>query len=277
MIQQVAEVLAYRRLGEEYHVLTIGAPEIARTARPGQFVNLRPPPGRSFLLRRPFSIYRLRRGAAVEVGFDVRGPGTAALAELRPSDPIDVVGPIGTGFGIAPERQRCLLVGGGVGATPLFFLADELAAAGKRVDLLFGASTASRLVNVEEGRRLGASLEIVTEDASLGQRGIVTDLLGPMIERCGSEVVYACGPNPMLAAVSRVAAERGVPVEVAVEELMGCGIGICMSCVAPVWNEDATQVVNVRTCVEGPVFDGTRVAWKAYEAGGDTDPAPPGN
>ncbi len=277
MIQQVAEVLAYRRLGEEYHALSIRAPEIARAAHPGQFVNLRPPPGRSFLLRRPLSIYRVRCEVAVEVVFDVRGPGTAALAELRPPDTIDVIGPVGVGFTISPTRRRCLLVGGGVGATPLFFLADELAAAGGRVDLLFGASTASRLVNVEEGRRLGSVVELITEDASLGHRGIVTDLLGSMIERCGSDAIYACGPNPMLGAVSRVATERGVPVEVAVEELMGCGIGICMSCVAPVWNEDATQVMNLRTCVEGPVFDGARVAWKAYEAGLNLDPAPPGN
>ncbi|MGH2769365.1 MAG: dihydroorotate dehydrogenase electron transfer subunit, partial [Actinomycetota bacterium] len=225
MIQQVARVLACRKLGEEYHLLSIRAPEIARTARPGQFVNLRPPPERSFLLRRPFSIYRVRREGAVEVVFDVRGPGTAALAALRPRDPIDLIGPIGVGFTLSPARRRCLLVGGGVGATPLFFLADELAAAGRRVDLLLGASTASRLVNVEEARRLGCSVELVTEDASAGHRGIVTDLLGSMIERCGSEAVYACGPNPMLGAVTRVAVECGVPVEVAVEELMGCGIG----------------------------------------------------
>lgn len=268
MKQYTGEVLSHRRHGEEYHSLTVVAPDIAESARPGQFVNLRPPPDRHFILRRPFSICRVNRGsgwaATIEVIFDIRGPGTAALAAMRPHDPIDIIGPIGQGFVVPENRHACLLVGGGVGATPLFFLGEELRAAGKRVDVLCGAARASRLVNTLELKRLGAQTEFTTDDGSIGYRGIVTDLLPGMIERCGSEVIYACGPRAMLAATTAIAVAHRIPIQVALEEQMGCGIGICMSCVAPIYNQRGTALMNVRTCLEGPVFNGARVAWDRY-------------
>lgn len=280
MIQQIAEVLSYKKVGDEYHVLTIVAPEIAESARPGQFVNLRPPGDRSFILRRPFSIYRVnRRGdwaATIEVLFDIRGGGTAALASLRPHDLIDVVGPIGKPFTIPTRQNSCLLVGGGVGAVPLFFLAEELRAANKRVDILWGASRASRLVNAIDAKRLGSLTAFATDDGSEGHQGFVTELLPEMIAKSGTEVIYACGPHAMLAAVTKIALKHRVPVQVAMEELMGCGFGICMTCVQPIWNKSGTEVVNVRTCVEGPVFNGARVAWESNASSGTTL-VPPGN
>lgn len=281
MIQQIAEVLNHRKLGDVYHSLTIVAPEIAEAAKPGQFVNLRPPADRSFLLRRPFSIFRVnRRGnvaATVEVVFDIRGPGTAALAALRRHDPIDIVGPVGRGFTIPKTQHSCLLVGGGVGATPLFFLGEELHSVNKRVDVLWGASTASRLVAPIEAKRLGAVASFTTDDGSEGHEGMIVDLLPEMIQRCGTEVIYACGPRPMMAAVTAIALEAGIPVQVAMEELMGCGIGICMTCVTPVWNRDGTGLSNVRTCVDGPVFNGARIAWERYAREEVAAALPPGN
>ena len=268
MIQQMAEILNHRKLGDEYHSLTIVAPEIAEAAKPGQFVNLRPPTDRSYLLRRPFSIFRVnRRGnvaATVEVVFDIRGPGTAALAAMRRHEPIDIVGPIGRSFTIPRTQHSCLLVGGGVGATPLFFLGEELQNAGKRVDVLWGAATASRLVAPIEAKRLGAVAAFTTDDGSEGHHGLITELLGEMIQRCGTEVIYTCGPRQMMASVTKIALEFGIPAQVAMEELMGCGIGVCMTCVTPVWNRDGTGIANVRTCVDGPVFNGARIAWDRY-------------
>lgn len=280
MIQRVAQVAAYRRLGDEYHSLTVSTPEIAEAARPGQFINIRPPEHCSFILRRPFSIYRVNggdRAATVEVVFDIRGPGSAVLASLRSSDAVDIVGPTGRAFTIPRRQHSCLLVGGGVGATPLFFLADELRAAGKRVDILWGARRGARLVNPMEAGQLGETAQMSTEDGSVGYRGMVTDLLPLMMGRCGTEVIYACGPAPMLAAVSRFGLEHGIPVQVAMEELMGCGFGVCMSCVAPVWNREGTKVMRVRTCVDGPVFNGARVAWGEYAEPSANGEAPPGN
>ncbi|MEO7803602.1 MAG: dihydroorotate dehydrogenase electron transfer subunit [Actinomycetota bacterium] len=281
MIQQTAEILSHRKLGDEYHLLSIVAPEIAEAAKPGQFVNLRPAADKHFILRRPFSIYRVnRRGdwaATIEVVFDVRGGGTAALAALRPHDLIDVVGPIGRPFTMPTRQKSCLLVGGGVGAVPLFFLAEELRAIDKRVDTLWGAATASRLVNSIDAKRLGAMAMFTTEDGSEGTRGFVTDVLPEMISKCGTEVIYACGPNAMLAAVTAVGTRHRIPVQVAMEALMGCGIGICMTCVQPVWNKEGTEVMHVRTCVDGPIFNGARISWDAYAPKVHARPVPAGN
>ncbi|MGH2773059.1 MAG: dihydroorotate dehydrogenase electron transfer subunit [Actinomycetota bacterium] len=282
MIQQtVAEILNYKKVGEEYHLLTIVAPEIADKARPGQFVNLQPPEGRAFILRRPFSIYRVnRRGgwaATIEVVFDIRGGGTQALADLRAHDTVDIIGPIGRPFTIPRSRHSCLLVGGGVGAVPLIFLGEELRAAGKRVDILWGAAHAGRLLNPIDAKRLGLKSAFCTDDGSEGYHGYVTDVLPDMIEQCGTEVIYACGPNAMLAEVSRVAIKHRVPVQVAMEALMGCGIGVCMTCVQPVFSKDGKEVIHVRTCVDGPVFNGARIAWDAYAPRTGQQPAPAGN
>ncbi|HEV3014950.1 MAG TPA: dihydroorotate dehydrogenase electron transfer subunit, partial [Actinomycetota bacterium] len=213
---------------------------------------------RSFPLRRPFSIWRAGSGA-VEVVFDRVGAGTRALARLRPHDVVDALGPLGRPFDPPEPPAGCLLVGGGYGAAPLFFLATELRARGCRVDLVTGAATAARLLDPTEAGRLGSSLTVTTDDGSAGRRGLVTDPLPELLAGTGAERVYACGPMPMLAAVSRVAAAAGVACQVAVEEQMACGTGICFSCVLPVGPGQPTRMA--RSCLEGPVFDGAAIAW----------------
>jgi dihydroorotate dehydrogenase electron transfer subunit len=267
-VRELCEVLERRRAGA-YQSLTLVAPKIAEGARPGQFVHILAGDDRSFPLRRPFSIHRVERpGAAlgsVEVTFDVVGAGTRALARLRPHDVVDVLGPLGRPFTPPGEPAGCLLVGGGYGTAPLFFLATELRARRCRIDFVVGAATAARLLDAMEAKRLGHSLTVTTDDGSAGRRGLVTDPLPELLARTGAAQVYACGPMPMLAAVSRVAAAAGVPCQVAVEEQMACGTGICFSCVLPVGDgggagaQEATRMA--RSCLEGPVFDGAAVAW----------------
>ena len=265
-VREVCEVLERRRAGA-YHALTLVAPRVAEGARPGQFVQLRVGDDGSFRLRRPFSIHRVQRPPAapgtVEVVFDVVGPGTLALSRLRPHDQVDLLGPLGRPFDPPPEPAGCLLVGGGYGTAPLFFLAGELRARRCRVDFLVGAAGASRLLQAMEAKRLGHSLTVTTDDGSAGRRGLVTDPLPELLARTGAGRVYACGPMPMLAAVSRLAAAAGVPCQVAVEELMACGTGICFSCVLPVGGGAGSPRPTrmARTCLEGPVFDGAAVAW----------------
>ena len=261
-VRELCEVLERRRVGE-YQALTLAAPQIAETARPGQFVHLLAGEDRSFPLRRPFSIHRVERpGAArgtVEVVFDVVGAGTRALAGLRPHDVVDALGPLGRAFDPPEAPAGCLLVGGGYGTAPLFFLATELRARRCRVDFVIGAATAGRLLDAMEAERLGHSLTVTTDDGSAGRRGLVTDPLPELLAGTGAERVYACGPMPMLAAVSRVAAAAGVACQVAVEEQMACGTGICFSCVLPVGPGTPTRMA--RSCLEGPVFDGAAIAW----------------
>jgi dihydroorotate dehydrogenase electron transfer subunit len=269
-VRELCEVLERRRVGE-YQALTLAAPRITEGARPGQFVHLLAGEDRSLPLRRPFSIWRVGSGT-VEVVFDVVGAGTRALAQLRPHDVVDALGPLGRPFDPPEAPAGCLLVGGGYGAAPLFFLAAELRARGCRVDLVTGAATAARLLDPTEAGRLGSSLTVTTDDGTAGRRGLVTDPLPELLAGTGAERVYACGPMPMLAAVSRVAAVAGVACQVAVEEQMACGTGICFSCVLPVGPGGGSgrlepsppenrETRMARSCLEGPVFDGAAVAW----------------
>jgi dihydroorotate dehydrogenase electron transfer subunit len=266
-VRERCEVLERRRTGA-YQALTLVAPRTAEHARPGQFVHLLAGEDRSFPLRRPFSVHKVERPGTgmgtVEVVFDVVGAGTRALARLRPHDVVDALGPLGRPFDPPEGPAGCLLVGGGYGTAPLFFLATELRARRCRVDFVIGAATAGRLLDAMEAKRLGHSLTVTTDDGSAGRRGLVTDPLAGLLASTGAERVYACGPMPMLAAVSRLAAAAGVPCQVAVEEQMACGTGICFSCVLPVGDgggagSGATRMA--RSCLEGPVFDGAAIAW----------------
>jgi len=276
MLRANGEILGHKKYGEKYHSLTVVSPEIGELARPGQFINIRLPEDSSHILRRPFSVYRMhKRGgwaSTIEIVFDIRGAGTAHLATLRSHSIVDIIGPSGRGFIMPKRRAHCLLVGGGIGAAPLFFLADELRNEGHRVDFILGARSSGLLLNPIDVRRLASVYKITTEDGSSGERGRVTDALGDTMERCETEVVYACGPHPMLAAVAALCAERNVPVQVAVEELMACGYGVCWSCVMPIRrapkkNEAPEDAVTYsRTCVEGPVFNGATIVWNGSTA-----------
>ncbi len=261
-VQATCEVLARRREGA-YWLLSLAAPSIAERSRPGQFVNLAvDAPGS--LLRRPFSIARVsKQGVAagtVDVVFDAHGPGTSWLTTVDVHDVVDVVGPLGTPFPLPQRKVSCLLIGGGYGVAPLFYLAEELTRKGLRVDMIVGAASQDRILNAIEAKRLTASVTFTTEDGSYGEHGRVTDVLEETAERCGSGVVYACGPNPMLRAVSERCAELKLPVQVAVEEHMACGIGVCFTCVLPTRGKDGVLRMK-RACIDGPVFNGTRIAW----------------
>lgn len=271
MIMATGEVLSHKKYGERYHSLTIVAPEIGERVRPGQFVNIRCGDNRASILRRPFSVYRVhKRGgwaSTIEIVFDILGPGTKYLSELRAHSMVDLIGPLGRGFALPKRRAHCLLVGGGIGAAPMFFLADELRNDGHRVDVILGARQSGLLLNQIDARRLASVCRLTTEDGSAGDKGRVTDILIETIEKCQTEVIYTCGPHPMLEAVSRIAVQQKIPVQVAVEELMACGYGVCMTCVMPMrrpprGKETAEEaVVYARSCTDGPVFNGAHVVW----------------
>jgi dihydroorotate dehydrogenase electron transfer subunit len=261
-VRATCEVLVRRREGA-YWLLSFSSPEIAERARPGQFVNIAVG-AQGALLRRPFSIARVSRQGAfagtVDVVFDAHGPGTEWLTTVDAHDLIDVVGPLGNPFPLPQRKVACLLVGGGYGTAPLFYLAEELTRQGLRVDMIVGAATQERILNAIEAKRLTASVTFTTEDGSYGERGRVTDVLETVAGNCRSGVVYACGPNPMLRAVSERCQELELPVQVAVEERMACGVGVCFTCVLPVRLKDGTVRMK-RSCLDGPVFNGARVAW----------------
>jgi dihydroorotate dehydrogenase electron transfer subunit len=257
------EVLAHRKIGD-YHSLTFVAPEMAERTEPGQFLSVGVGPSGS-ILRRPFSIYAVSQhgpwAGTLEIVFDVVGAGTRWLSERDKHDVVDIVGPLGRPFPLPAQPVTCLLVGGGYGAAPLLFLAQVLSQQGLRVDMVLGAATQDRIFNAIEAKRLSASTQFTTEDGSLGTQGRVTDVLPEVLDSGSIGVVYACGPMPMLRAVSEQCRERGIPCQVAVEEHMACGTGVCFTCVLPVHRKGGLR--NLRACTEGPVFNGAKVAWEA--------------
>lgn len=263
-VQVKGEVLDIRRVGG-YHVMSLTAPGIADIARPGHFVTL----GiggeeSSMVLRRAFAVHQVQSrgvyGGTLDVVIGVHGKGTRWLSERRRHDVIDIVGPLGRPFTLPKERVACVLVGGGYGSAPLFMLAEQLRERGCRVDVVVGASTEERLFGVLELKRLASTLTITTDDGSLGEKGMVTDVLPELMDRVDAQLVYACGPMGMLRAVADMATERRTYSQCAVEEAMACGVGVCMTCVIPVIGEDGVTRM-LRSCVEGPVFRGDRVRW----------------
>jgi dihydroorotate dehydrogenase electron transfer subunit len=261
-VQVHGTVLTVRRV-DAYYAMTVVAPGIAARFRPGQFVTLAVGgPATSMLLRRSFSIHDVRpdHGGTVEFVFSAQGEGTRWLAERRSRDMVDITGPLGRPFPVPRDPVSCLLVGGGYGSAPLFALAARLRERGCTVDFLLGASTGERVFGALTARRTGRTATVTTEDGSLGARGIVTDMMGQVIHEARTDVIYACGPMPMLRAVTSLARRYDIPVQVAVEELMACGIGVCMTCVLPVVGSDGVTRM-VRSCVDGPVFRGEQVRW----------------
>ena len=264
-VQVAGEVLSLRRVGA-YWQLTLVAPGIAERAKPGQFVALAVGGEHSsMLLRRAFAIYRVAErglyGGTIDVVFAVHGKGTAWLSRLHQHDPVDVVGPLGRPFRLPATPVPTVLVGGGYGSAPLFGLAGGLKDRRCRVDFVIGAGSADRLFGVLEAKRMASTLTVTTDDGSAGERGRVSDVLAEVLERSEAGLIYACGPMPMLRAVAAIAEEFGLPCQVAVEESMACGIGVCMTCVLPVVGVDGRSRM-VRSCIEGPVFDAGRVRWK---------------
>ena len=269
-------MIATRRAGSYQH-LTLVAPGVAELARPGQFVALAVGgETSSTLLRRSFSIHQVSPrgtgGGTVEIVVSAVGAGTRWIVARQPGDVIDVVGPLGRAFPLPTEPVACVLVGGGYGSAPLFWLADALRARGCHVELVLGAASEDKLFGVALARASSDGVTVTTDDGSAGQRGWVSDVLPDVITRSAAGVVYGCGPMGMLRSITEIASSHGVVAQVAVEESMACGVGICMTCVMPVVGNDGLTRM-VRSCVEGPVFRGDRVRWDAFSGSGAHVPA----
>lgn len=260
LLEQVA-VEANERVATGVGLLALRAPRIAASVRPGQFVHLRIAEGTAFILRRPFSVHRVH-GETVEVLYQVVGVGTRWLAEREPGDAMDAIGPLGSGWRIPEDAAHALLVAGGLGAAPLGMLAEALAERGVAVSVAHGAPTAERLVAARLFEDVARRVETATDDGSAGVRGFVTALVPGLLADDRPDVVYACGPEPMMCAVARLAAEAGVPCQVSLERLMACGVGACLSCTV------STRSGLKRACADGPVFDAVDVVWAQDEVEG---------
>ena len=265
-VQQSVEVISNKKVGA-YHHMVFAVGEMAKFAKPGNFVAIAVGGSTSaMVLRRAFAIYRASDrgsyGGTIELVIAAHGTGSRWLSERQVHDRIDMVGPLGTAFGIPTEPVTALLVGGGYGSAPLFGLAEVLKQRGCRIDMVLGASTAGNIYAPLEGKRSVNSVTLTTNDGSAGIKGLVTDALPSLIEKNNVAIIYSCGPMKMLEAIEEIASATGLAHQCAVEESMACGIGVCMTCVIPL--RDSNGVVKMsRSCIEGPVVDGASVIWGA--------------
>ena len=187
-----------------------------------------------------------------------------------------MIGPLGKGFAYPKRLTNCLLVAEGHGAAALYFLAQELIARHKRVDMIVGGESLERVFKPIEGKRLSQTIQIVTADGSLGERGSVMDALPEMVEKCGAQVMYAAASTKTLERIAGFCRERQIPAQVSIEERMACGYGLCFTCVVPVARKDGSGYDNLRSCIDGPVFNPARVLWDRWLSDAPTMlPTPP--
>lgn len=255
MIQEKAAILGRRQLSPGVYKYLLSCPGIARTAAAGQFVQVTAP---GFFLRRPISICRIdpQAGTLVLV-MEVRGNGTAAIAQLGSEDTLDLIGPLGSGFALKESSAKALMVGGGIGLPPLCQPAFHH---GANAIVVSGFRNEKAVILADEIENTGAKFDFSTDDGSAGHHGLVTDLVKKYLAEEKIEVIYACGPMPMLKAVAALAKEKGVECQVSLEEHMACGMGACLGCACALYDENGEQYYG-HVCKDGPVFPAEKVVW----------------
>jgi dihydroorotate dehydrogenase electron transfer subunit len=265
-----AAVVSSTRLSDDYSVVALAAPEIAALAQPGQFVMIKPSRGIDPLLRRPFSIFEILRDAGgAPTGISLLnkriGAGTGLLYEVVPGSRLGCLGPLGRPFEPVDPPSEAWMIAGGVGLAPFVTLAEALKVRGTRMRLFYGARRASELSHVELFESLGVEPVLATEDGSRGHRGFITLPLNAELDGMPTTRdvrLYACGPTPMMRAVADLASRHGRRCDVSLEQVMGCGLGGCYSCVV-LTRTPGGPPHFVRSCIDGPVFDSTRILWDA--------------
>ena len=257
----LTEVISNELVAANHYLLRCSCPEIAASALPGQFIHVLIPQGSGLLLRRPFTIYTIE-GDEITMLYQLIGEGTTVLSGLKRSDSIRVLGPLGNTFEILPVPNPAIIVGGGAGIASLMLLAAALREADVRVLGLVGSMNQARLLSVEDLKAIGVETHIATDDGSVGHHGFVTELLTHILEtyEMQNPIIYACGPDGMLRAVTKVGLDYHIPTQLAIESRMGCAMGVCLGCVCKVQMPGGESEYQ-RVCTEGPVFNAEDIVW----------------
>ncbi|MDO4459236.1 MAG: dihydroorotate dehydrogenase electron transfer subunit [Clostridia bacterium] len=226
-------------------------PEFAQAAKPGQFAHIYIP-GRT--LRRPISICDINKEkGTLRLVFQIRGAGTAQLAEFTENQFLDVLAPLGNGFKLEDANKKAVFVGGGIGVPPLLSAAKFY---GKNATVALGFRNKDAVILEDDFKACGADVRIATDDGSYGHHGLVIDL----IKDEKPDIIYACGPTPMLKAVAAFAEENGIECQISLEERMACGIGACLGCAVKLRDDEGNEY-NGHVCKDGPVFDHRKVVY----------------
>lgn len=251
MKQTIAPVTSNTEVMPGAHLVWLEAPEIAATAKPGQFVMVRC--GEDTLLRRPLSVHQTD-GDKLALLFTIVGKGTNWLSQQKNGDTLDVFGPLGNGYTIYPDSKNVLLVAGGIGIAPLRFLVDTAARQKGKVTLILGARSSAYLLPITTtaslfNEILPASINVVnaTDDGSEGFKGLATDLIPAYLDQ--ADQLFACGPVGMYQTMAQMPELKNKPVQISLEIMMGCGAGVCYGCTI------RTKNGLKQVCKDGPVFE----------------------
>lgn len=260
----VTKILANEQVAQDHYLLRCVCPEIAESALPGQFIHVLISQKSALLLRRPFTIYTVEDDQ-ITILYQRIGAGTDVLSHLNCGDLVRVMGPLGNSFCIPPNLDPAIVVGGGAGIASLMLHAAALRKLGVRTLGLVGSINAARLLTVEDLGAIDVETYISTDDGSIGHHGFVTEVLTQILEQpqvyeLHNPVVYACGPHGMLRAVTKISRSYRVPTQLAMENRMGCAMGVCLGCVCKIRTSDGGFEYQ-RVCTEGPVFDAEDIVW----------------
>ena len=261
------KILTKKEVAPNIFLIKLSAPSVAQDALPGQFIHIKCSADNYPLLRRPISIHRIdKKKGEIYILFQVVGEGTKLLSQRVTGDDLDIIGPIGNGFNIYPESRKIMIIGGGIGVAPLLALCEESIRQGNEVQVLIGAQKKELVIGEENFRKLGAKVDVATDDGSYKYKGLATDLLEESIKKGWlADQIFACGPKLKLKKIVEVSLEAHIDCQVSLEERMACGIGACLGCVCKIKTkgkkEGKVKYEFKRVCVDGPIFEGSEVVW----------------
>lgn len=265
-------ILSNVELSPGYFRMRLTASDDMALPIPGQFLMVKVRDAIDPLLRRPFGIFDMGKFDSeyaeagprtfLEILYKVVGKGTGVLAKLHHGDHLDLLGPLGKGFVTDAAAGEKILVGGGVGLAPLYYLARQLVKS-SRVHLFAGGRTREDILCITEFERLGVETYTATDDGSLGEQGVVTEVLERYVANSASaKTIFSCGPFPMLKAVALIAERVRIPCQVSLEAYMACGVGACLGCVVKGKNHTEETPDYRCVCKDGPVFDSRELLWE---------------
>jgi dihydroorotate dehydrogenase electron transfer subunit len=257
-----SEILIHQAITETVYRMVVSSECLARESHPGQFIHVRVRDAIDPLLRRPFSVHRVSAEKnTVELLYRIVGRGTRLMSKLKSGDRLNLMGPLGNGFDLETPFDHALIVAGGMGSAPVFFLIDTLLDQGKQVTLFWGVKDGKEIFGTEEFKKRGVDVRIATEDGTVGRKGLVTDLLLPFLAKeknssslCG----FVCGPECMLGSVQKLASKTAFSWQASLEERMACGIGVCRGC-----GVHLRDVGMKMVCDDGPVFNLKEIDFEA--------------
>jgi dihydroorotate dehydrogenase electron transfer subunit len=261
MFEHHAEIVSNKKIAPHTYLMALRSPEVMAAAKPGQFVMIRVRSGKDPLLRRPFSIAGTKEGELLLILYRVVGKGTAIMAKTREGERLSLLGPLGRGFDLPKSNQTALLIAGGIGVAPLFFLIQNMNS--RPGYLMTGFGSADEVIGIDQMGDFPIDVSIATDDGTAGHAGPVTDLMEAFLRDSSLEKdalsIFTCGPEPMLKKVAAVSLEKKLPCQASLEATMACGLGACQGCAIKASKNENRAYYHV--CADGPVFPVQSIDW----------------